>query len=41
MGVLDKSEENREERTGKPGKTVGDCRTEESTGTSLEEEGSL
>lgn len=36
MGVEEKGEESRdEERTGEAGMTVGDCRTEESTGTSL------
>lgn len=36
MSVGDKGEESREEvRTGEPVMTVGDCRTEESTGTSL------
>lgn len=36
MGVEDKGEESREEeRTGEAGMIVGDCRTEESTGTSL------
>lgn len=36
MSVEDKGEESREEeRTGEAVMTVGDCRTEESTGTSL------
>lgn len=40
MSVEDKGEESREEeRTGEAVMTVGDCRTEESTGTSLERGG--
>lgn len=36
MSVEDKDEESREEvQRGEPVMTVGDCRTEESTGTSL------
>lgn len=40
MSVEDKGEESREEeRTGEAVMTVGDCRTEESTGTSLKRGG--